>query len=158
MVYLIVAIDRNRAIGKGGKMPWHLPADLKRFKKLTSGHPVIMGRKTYESIGKPLPDRANIVLTRQTGWKAQGCTVAHSLDDALALVKDDVFVIGGEHVYRQAIPLAKKAYVTEVEMVVEDADAHFPELDDRWMIAEEEVREADEKNPYRCIFRTYVRQ
>src|SRR5437879_4536686 len=104
MIALVVAMAENRVIGKDNKLIWHLPADLKYFKQLTSGHPIIMGRKTYESIGKPLPNRTNIVITRQADFKAEGCMVANSLGDALMLAQQldaDVFVIGGAEIYKQ---------------------------------------------------------
>ena len=151
MIIIIVAMDRNRAIGARGRVPWHLSADLKRFKKLTMGHPIVMGRKTYESIGKPLPGRTNIVITRQTGYDAPGCTVVHRLEDALDRVEGDVFVIGGGEIYEQALPLAGKAYVTEVDTEAEDADAFFPELDKSW------EREGEERHEgFRFV--TFVRK
>lgn len=132
IVSLIVACARNRAIGIENRLPWHLPEDLKRFRTITSGHPVIMGRKTFESIGRPLPNRANIVVTRQSRYQPEGVQVARSLDDALARAKaapnssDEVFVIGGAEIYRLALPRADRLYITSVETDLA-GDAFFPE-------------------------------
>lgn len=115
-VSLIVAVSRNGVIGNEGKLPWRLPADLKRFKQLTMGHPILMGRKTFESIGKPLPGRTNIVITRQKDFQACGATVAHSLEEALQMCENEaeVFVIGGAEIYKQALPLADHIYLTRI--------------------------------------------
>ncbi len=154
MLSLIVAMARNRVIGAGGKLPWHLPADLKRFKEITMGRPVIMGRKTFESIGKPLPGRTNIVVTRRRSWTAKGCRVAHSLEEAIAAAGEgEVFVIGGGELYAAALPQADRLYLTEVDADV-PGDVRFPEVDlSRWRLVEEATHEADAKNPYRCRFR-----
>lgn len=114
---IIVAASRNGVIGAGGKLPWHLPTDLKRFKQLTMGRPILMGRRTFESIGKPLPGRTNIVITRQPGFQACGATVAHSLEEALQLCEGqaEVFVIGGAEIYKQALPLADRIYLTRID-------------------------------------------
>jgi len=113
---LIVAASRNNVIGAGGKLPWHLSADLKHFKKLTLGHPVLMGRKTFESIGKPLPGRTNIVITRQKEYQACGATVVHSLEEALRVCEKEpeVFVIGGAEIYKEALPQADRIYLTRI--------------------------------------------
>ena len=129
IISLIAAMARNRVIGKDGKLPWRIPEDLKRFKKLTTGHCVVMGRKTFDSIGKPLPNRTNIVITRDKSWRADGVVVAHSLDEALGLASgDEVFVIGGGEIYAAALPKASKLYLTLVEGQWE-GDAFFPEYD-----------------------------
>ncbi|MEK7607061.1 MAG: dihydrofolate reductase [Patescibacteria group bacterium] len=126
---IIAAIGPNNVIGKKGVLPWHLPEDIKRFKQLTMGHPIIMGRKTYESIGKPLPGRVNIVITRQENFAAPGCAVFQSLKEAIAKFKDqDPFVIGGAEIYRLALPLADRLYITEVRIPTE-GDVFFPEFD-----------------------------
>ena len=158
MLSLVVAMARNRVIGAGGRLPWHLPADLKRFKEITMGRPVIMGRKTFESIGKPLPGRVNIVVTRRRGWSAPGCRAAGTLEEAIAAAgAGEVFVIGGGELYAAALPRADRLYVTEVDAEV-PGDTHFPEVDlSRWRLVEETVREPDEKNAYRCRFRVYER-
>jgi dihydrofolate reductase len=128
LVSLIVAMDRDRVIGAGGRLPWHIPEDLKRFRQLTLGHHVIMGRKTWQSIGRALPGRTNIVLTRQPGFRAEGVQVVSSLEDALRLAAGDaeVFVIGGGELYAQALPLADRLYITEVRGEFA-GDTWFPE-------------------------------
>jgi len=127
---LIAALARNRAIGRDNAMPWRLPEDLQRFKRLTLGHVVIMGRKTFESIGSPLPGRDNIVITRARDWSPPGCAVVHSLDAALASVESrgEAFVIGGAQIYALAMPLAQRLYLTEIERDF-GGDAFFPEYD-----------------------------
>ena len=159
MVSIIVAMGRNRAIGKDNQLMWHLPADLKHFKQVTMSKPVIMGRKTFESIGKLLPGRTNVVVTRQAGYTAPGCLVAGSLEEALGLVErePEVFIAGGGEIYRQAIPVTDRMYITIIEQDF-DADTFFPEFNaGEWVIAEERRHEADEKNNYSMIFRTYDR-
>ena len=130
----IVAHDPNRLIGSQGDLPWHLPGDLAFFKKTTSGHPIVMGRKTFESIGRVLPKRQNIVLTRDPNWSAEGATVIHSPTDlpetALAL-PDPVFIIGGAEIYQQFLPLLDEILVTRVRNAYE-GDTHFPEYEDRF--------------------------
>jgi len=128
---LIAAVGTNRVIGVDGHLPWRLPEDLKRFKALTLGHPVIMGRKTHESIGRPLPGRRNLVVSRQRGLTYAGCEVTSSLEEALALVHGTdplPFVIGGEALYAAALPRATRLFLTEVPMAPQ-GDAYFPELD-----------------------------
>ena len=139
-ISLIVATAHNNAIGRGNELPWHLPQDLKYFKSVTLGKPVIMGRKTFESIGKPLPGRTNIVVTRQTNWHVAGVMVAHDLPSAIALAnelngesaqpKDELMVIGGAEIYKHALPLANRVYQTKIDVSVSDADAYFPKLDE----------------------------
>lgn len=128
-MYLVAAVAQNGVIGAKGKLPWHLPEDLKHFKQVTSGHPVIMGRKTWESIGRPLPNRNNIVVSRREGFRAPGANVAASLEDALALCADagPVFVIGGSELYRAALPDATGLVLTEIHRAYE-GDARFPEI------------------------------
>ena len=126
---LIVAVARNGVIGKDGGLPWHVSEDLKHFKKTTHGHAVIMGRKTHDSIGRPLPKRRNIVVTRQTGTLFPGCEAAHSLDEAIALARttdDCPFIIGGASLYEEALPLATELHLTTIDEDV-DGDAYFPE-------------------------------
>ncbi|MDP3822422.1 MAG: dihydrofolate reductase [Burkholderiales bacterium] len=127
---LIAAVARNEAIGKNNQLLVHLPGDLPRFKKLTLGHPVIMGRKTWDSIGRPLPQRRNIVITRDAGWRADGAEAAASLTDALVLAAAEpkVFVIGGAQIYAQALPLADELALTEIDADF-DGDAFFPAWD-----------------------------
>ena len=128
---LIAAVARDGAIGRGGVMPWHLPEDLAHFRRITMGCPVVMGRKTWDSLParfKPLPGRRNVVVTRNAGWQADGAEAAHSLDAALALLGDaaTVFVIGGAQLYAQALPRADRIELTEIELDVPDADTRFP--------------------------------
>ena len=140
-IYLIAAVASNGVIGRNGAMPWRLPEDLKHFKRITLGHPVIMGRRTWESLGKkPLPDRENIVITRSTGYEAPGAAVASSLDAALALCADEplAFVIGGGEIYSAAMPLASGLVITEIQRDY-DGDARFPEYErSRWKESQRE--------------------
>ena len=157
---LVVAISSNNAIGKDNQLLWHLPADLKHFKSITSGHTIIMGRKTYDSIGKPLPNRRNIVITRQKNLQLDGVEVVNSLDEALALCKGDekVFVIGGAEIYRQAISICDKIELTRVHQEFE-ADAFFPELDkETWKEVWKEDHLPDEKNKFAYTFSTLERR
>ena len=144
---LIVAIAKNRVIGHQNKMPWHLPAELQYFKRITMGHPIIMGRKTFQSIGRPLPGRQNIVVSRNTGFTATGVEIVHSIDEAIALTAgEDAFVIGGATLYIEALPRANKLYMTEVDAMPE-GDTFFPLLNaHEWRETSRERREKDEKN------------
>jgi len=130
IISIIVAHSRNMAIGKAEALVWRLPEDLKRFKKLTTGHPIIMGRKTYQSIGRPLPGRTNIVVTRDINLEIPGCIVVHSVAEASEKAKEfeqeEVFIIGGAEIYKETLPLTDRLYVTKVDMHV-DGDAFFPE-------------------------------
>ncbi|UCE77971.1 MAG: dihydrofolate reductase [Gammaproteobacteria bacterium] len=149
----------NRVIGRENRLPWRLSADLRRFKSLTMGKPVIMGRKTYESIGKPLPGRSNIVVTRDRDYRAQGCRVVHSLEQALeaAAGHDEVMVIGGAQLYRQTLDRAERMYLTLVKTEL-DGDALFPQIEMRhWRELERESHRADEKNEYDYDFVTLER-
>lgn len=151
---LIVAMDEDRVIGRDGAMPWHLPADLKHFKETTLGKPVIMGRKTFESIGRALPGRRNIVLSRNPEYGAEGCETVASLEDALALCAgaDEVMVIGGEKVFAETLPLADRIYLTRVHGHFH-GDTRFPAFDhDEWEVAHIHNRPADERNPYPLTF------
>ncbi|NTV95970.1 MAG: dihydrofolate reductase [Thiobacillus sp.] len=127
---IIVAMARNRVIGIDNTLPWHLPEDLKHFKTLTMGHHIIMGRKTYESIGRPLPGRTTVIVSRDPGYKMDGCLVAHSLEEAIRLAEgdDEAFFVGGSSLYGQALPLADRLYITEIQADY-PGDAHFPEFD-----------------------------
>ena len=164
-ISIISAMGRNRGLGFGNKLPWHLPDDLKRFKELTSGHMVIMGRKTYESIGRPLPNRENIIITRNPVYKADGCVVVGSMEDALreAAVaeenrNDEVFIIGGAEIYALGLPYADKMYLTFVDADV-PMDAFFPEFDEtEWEVAKTERHEKDEKHPYSFVFKVYEKK
>lgn len=152
IIALIVAVDEQGGIGYRGELPWKLSADLKHFKKLTMGHHLIMGRKTYQSIGKPLPGRTMIVLSRDEGFQAEGCLVAHSLEEGLALAEDrgedQVFVIGGSSVFQASLPLADELFLTLVHTSVQ-ADTFFPPFDEsRWQVIGESFQPADENNQY----------
>ncbi|MGZ3871781.1 MAG: dihydrofolate reductase [Mucilaginibacter sp.] len=155
---IVVAISENHAIGKDNKLLWHLPKDLKHFKDITTGHTVIMGRKTYDSVGKPLPNRRNIIITRQD-ITINGCEVVNSLEAAIALCEDEeeVFIVGGAEIYRQAIKLTDRIYLTVVHQQFE-ADSFFPEIDTKaWKEVYREDHQPDEKNLLPYSFITYER-
>lgn len=159
-ITLIAAAAENNALGKDNRMIWHLPDDFKRFKKLTTGHHIIMGRKTLESMNGPLPNRTNIVITRQADYTYEGCTIVHSLDEALAVCPQDeeVFVIGGGEIYNQSISKANKIELTRVRTEVE-ADAFFPEINtDEWTLTESVFHDTDEKHKLEFVFETWVRK
>ena len=157
MVSLIVAASRNGVIGAKGKLPWRLPTDLQRFKELTMGHPILMGRKTFESIGKPLPGRINIVVTRQKGFQCCGVTVVHSPEEALLICEDEreVFVIGGAEIYQQALSFANRIYLTRIEKDFEGDTALF-EIDLK--VWKEVSREEFPNDPLPHTFLTYERK
>lgn len=139
MISLIVAYDENRVMGYNNSMPWHLPGDLAYFKKTTMGKPMIMGRKTFESIGKALPGRTNIVITRDPNYKAEGIVVAHSFEEALEIAKKEekeIMVIGGEQIFRLALPIADVLYVTKIQHTFQ-GDTFFPEFGNEWKIVSE---------------------
>ncbi|MGB5260434.1 MAG: type 3 dihydrofolate reductase [Gammaproteobacteria bacterium] len=153
-ISIIVAMADNRVIGNDNRLPWHLPADLKHFKATTLGKPIIMGRKTWESIGRPLPGRTNIVVTRDIHYPADGCVVVHSLDAALAAAAghDEVMVIGGAEFYRQVLPQASTLYLTLVHDEFE-GDVFFPALEGgEWCEVEREDFNADVNNPHAYSF------
>jgi dihydrofolate reductase len=153
-VSLVVAASDNGVIGRDNGLPWHLPADLRHFKHLTLGCPVLMGRRTHESIGRPLPGRLNLVLTRDTGYRTQGCRVVHDFAGARNAAGDapELMVIGGEAVYREALPQADRIHLTRVHTRLE-GDAHFPELDSgEWRETECILRPADAANPFDLSF------
>lgn len=159
IVSLVGAMSENRIIGRKGGLPWHLPRDMAHFKNLTLDHTVIMGRKTFEEVKRPLANRRNVVITRHREFKPHGVTVVPSLEEALALgaTEREVFVIGGGEVYRLALPRADRLYLTVVHAQVE-GDTTFPEFDAAaWALDEEEHHPADEKNAYAMTFRTYSR-
>jgi len=159
MISIIAAMAENRVIGVDNTLPWRLPADLRHFRRLTTGHHVIMGRRNYESIGKPLPERTNIVVTRNRDYRAPGCVVAHSLEEALERAQNDaeIFVIGGAEIYQQALARADRLYLTLVHASVA-GDTYFPEFaPDRWNESSRERHEADAKNPYPYSFVVYDR-
>jgi dihydrofolate reductase len=144
MISIICAVAKNRAIGRNNQLLWHLPDDLKHFKKITTGHTVIMGQKTYESIGQPLPNRKNIVVTRDKDFQADGCVICHSLEDVLKKNKasaEEVFIIGGGEIYRQSFPFADKLYITLVDDEPNEADTFFPDYSEFSQIASSEEQE-----------------
>lgn len=156
-VNLIVAVDANNGIGKNNSLPWHLPADLKHFKRLTTGHPIIMGHKTFDSIGKVLPNRQNIILSRQKDLRIEGAKVFNSLTKALEACKseEDIFVIGGAQLFNEAMPLADILYLTEIHHIF-GADTFFQQIDKKkWIEAERINYEPDEKNAYNYSFIKY---
>jgi dihydrofolate reductase len=162
-ITLIVAAAEDNAIGKNNRMLWHLRADMHYFKNTTWGMPVIMGRKTFESLGKPLAGRENIVITKQANWIAPGVEVANSLSDALILAEklqtNEVFVIGGGQVYAESLPLAHNVLLTRVHASFSDADVHFPELDgDVWSLTKATQVAADAQNDFACTFEVWERQ
>ena len=158
---MIVAHADNRIIGKNNQMPWHLPADLAYFKKTTLGKPVVMGRKTFESIGRPLPGRQNIVISRDQSYQAQGVDIAHSVEQALLLAGDvdEVMVIGGGAIYQHCLSAAQRLYITHINAQV-DGDTQFPayDLTKDWQLVTSEKYPADEKNQYDLNFCLYQRQ
>lgn len=164
---LIVATAKNNAIGRNNELPWHLPQDLKYFKSVTLGKPVIMGRKTFESIGKPLPGRTNIVVTRQKNWSVAGVLVAKSVEEALDIAQqfrgeqsslaDEVMVIGGAEIYRHALPIADRVYLTKIDIDVDGADAFFPALiPEQWILVSE--LEGEESANFKHAFQIFEKQ
>jgi dihydrofolate reductase len=144
-ISIIVAMAKNRTIGINNTLPWRCPEDLKHFKALTMGHHMIMGRKTFDSIGKPLPGRTTVVVSRNRELKIEGCVVVHSLVDAVSACKgdDEIFIVGGAELYAQALPLANTLYLTEIQTNIE-GDAHFPEFDlKQWHEVKREPRQQD---------------
>ncbi len=160
---IIVAVSENNVIGKTGEIPWYLPADLKHFAKTTQGHSVIMGRKTYDSIlqklGKPLPKRKNIIITRQKDLSLPDCTVVATLEEAVQASSDgEIFVIGGAEIYKLAFPFTNKLYLTRVHTKV-NGDVFFPEFKkDEWKEMSSEAHQADEKNKFEYTFYHYERK
>jgi len=155
----IVAVSENGVIGRNKNLPWKLSADLRRFKQLTTGHAIIMGRKTFDSIGRPLPNRISIVLTRNRDYAPPGVMVVHSFDQAVAACQDqqEAFVIGGEAVFREALPRTKRLHLTRVHANIE-GDAYFPETDlADWKLLDQEHHSEDERNDYAFTFYVYER-
>lgn len=159
MISIIVAMDRNRVIGKDNKLPWRLPADLAYFRKITMGHPVLMGRKTHESIGKPLPGRENVVITRNSDYAAEGCVVVNSLINAVERdINENIFIIGGTNIIIQSLSITDKIYLTYIDHEFE-GDVYLPELNpDVWIETSREQGIQDEKNPYVYYFLVYERR
>lgn len=159
IVALIAAMAENRVIGHGGDLPWRLPRDMRHFQRLTTGHTVIMGRKTYDSVGQPLPNRRNLVITRNLDYRPPGIEVFLGLDDALlAADANEVFVAGGAEIYRLALPRAERLYLTVVHAVV-GGDTFFPAFSmDDWRLEEDLRYPADERHPFAHSFRLFVRR
>ena len=162
MLKILVAFDENRVIGKNNTLIWHLPADLKRFKALTTGHVIIMGRKTFESIGKPLPNRTTIVISRQADLQIEGVIIAHSVEEAIlkakSITRDDIFIVGGAEIYALSLALADQILVTQLHDIFE-GDAYFPEIPtETFEVTEKERGITDEKNAYQFSYITYTRK
>lgn len=161
-ISMIAAMAHDRVIGKDNQMPWHLPADLAHFKRVTLGKPVLMGRKTFESIGRPLPGRRNLVISRNPGYQAEGIEVVGSVEAALTLLAgssvEELMVIGGGHLYAEMLPSADCLYLTRIDLAVE-GDTRFPAFDDgQWQRVDCESHPADEKNPHPYSFETWQRR
>jgi dihydrofolate reductase len=158
-ISLIVAMSRNRVIGRNNAIPWRIPAELARFKQLTMGHHIVMGRKTWESIGRLLPGRTTIIVTRNPGLRVQGALIAASLPQALGLAAqdDEIFVIGGAEIFRLALPLAQRIYLTTVEIDIE-GDTFMPQFDPAaWRCVSSEAHRADATNPLAWVLEIYQR-
>jgi len=156
---MIAAVADNRVIGRDNDLIWHLPADLQFFKTTTKGHHIIMGRKTFESLNKPLPYRTNIIVTRQSDYRVEGVLVVRSLDEAIQAVSNDEepFIVGGAEIYRQGMEIADRIYITRVHGEFE-GDTFFPEINEEtWKVVKKEFRPKDERNPYDMTFYTYER-
>jgi dihydrofolate reductase len=151
MISLMVAMDQNRVIGKNNKLPWHLPADLQYFKKVTMGHPIVMGRKTFESIGRVLPGRENVIVTRNQEFKAEGCVVLHDIAQIKMFADnhdEEVFVIGGAEIFKEILPFTDRLYITEIHETFE-GDTFFPVIDENeWDEVSSNPGSIDEKNRY----------
>jgi dihydrofolate reductase len=160
MISIIAAMAKNRVIGRDNEMPWHLPADLAHFKQLTWGKPIVMGRKTFESIGRPLPGRENFVISSNQHFKPEGCVVLSSIDEALKqlALEPEVMIIGGSTLYTQCIERADKMYLTRILRTIK-GDTYFPEFsEDEWTQVDIDAHQRDEKNPYDYEFVTLVRE
>ncbi|WP_445452946.1 dihydrofolate reductase [Flavobacterium sp. 25HG05S-40] len=160
MITLIAAVAENNALGKDNQLLWHLPDDFKRFKTITSGHYIIMGRKTFESFPKPLPNRTHVIISRQQNYQPEGCIVVDSLQKALAVCpkEEETFIIGGGEIYRQSIEIADKLDITKVHHTFE-ADTYFPEIDEnQWQLMASEFHLKDDKHLFDFSFQTYLRK
>ena len=160
MITLIVAVGKNNELGKENDLVWHLPNDFKRFKKLTTGHHIIMGRKTFESFPKPLPNRVHVVITRNEDYKREGTIIVHSMKEALQITKNDTqpFIIGGGEIYSLGVPIADKIELTRVHGSF-DADTFFPEIQiNEWELIKEEHHDIDENHKYAYTYLTYLRK
>lgn len=161
VISCIVASAKNNVIGKDNKMPWHLPADLAYFKKITSGHHILLGRKNFESIGRPLPNRTNVIITGDKEFACSNCMVTYSIEEALSVAynngEEEVFIIGGGMIYEQSKDLWDKIYLTEIDLEVE-GDVFFPELNwEKWELISSQENEKDDKNQYNYTFKVFHR-
>jgi dihydrofolate reductase len=156
MIKIIVATSRNKVIGDSNNLIWYLPADLKRFKEITTGNTIVMGRKTYESIGKPLPNRRNIVITRDVNYEVDGCEIVNSLEEALMISNQNCFIIGGGEIYKQSMGIADQIYLTLVHEDFE-GDTTFPEIGSEWKMVTSQDFEPDEKNKHKYSFIEYMK-
>lgn len=162
IISTIVAVAQDNVIGRDNDIPWYLPADLKYFKKRTTGHHILMGRKCYQSIGKPLPNRTNIIVTRDPYFITSNCVVCHSIEEAIDVAyqngEEELFIIGGGTIYDQTSHLWDKIYLTEVDLKVE-GDIYFPSINlNNWKLIEENRYKADEKNEHDYIFKTFIKK
>jgi dihydrofolate reductase len=160
MIIMIAAVAENNALGKNNELVWHLPDDFKRFKLLTSGHHIIMGRKTFESFPKPLPNRTHIVITNQKNYQKEGCVVVDSMREAIEKCpkNEDIFIIGGGEIYNLGMAVADKLEITKVHASF-DADAFFPEINpEKWQLANSEFHPKDEKHNYDFTYQTFMRR
>jgi dihydrofolate reductase len=159
MIIMIAAVAENNALGKNNELVWHLPNDFKRFKALTTGHHIIMGRKTFESFPKPLPNRTHVVITRQKEYNPEGCIVVNSIEKAIAICPENEtsFIIGGGEIYNLGLPFADKLEITKVHYSFE-ADAFFPEINPNdWKEIQSEFNPADDKHQYTFTYQTFVK-
>jgi len=162
VISCIVGTAHHNVIGKNNDIPWHLSADLQYFKKTTLNHHILMGRSNYQSIGRPLPRRTNVIITRDQNFKAPNCQVVHSIEEGISLAEKngetELFIIGGGEIYNQTIRICQKLYLTEIDLEVENGDVFFPEIDYKeWKLISEEPHLADEKNPYNYNFKVFER-
>jgi dihydrofolate reductase len=160
MVIMIAAVAENNALGKNNDLLWHLPNDFKRFKEITSGHHIIMGRKTFESFPKPLPNRTHVIITRQNDFEHEGCIVVQNIEKALSVcpVNENLYIIGGGEIYQQSISFADQLDITRVHHSF-DADVYFPEIDPEiWELTSETFHQKDERHLFDYTFQTFVRK
>lgn len=162
MISLIAAMSLNRVIGQKGELPWSMPNDMKFFMNTTNGHPVIMGRKTFESLGRPLKNRLNVIVTRNKNLKIENCTITSSIQDALKISlnkNQDVFVIGGEEIYNLALPFADQILLTVIETIVSTGDAFFPSISDKdWQLVDTKPHKSDKSHAFNYKFLKYLRK
>lgn len=163
-ISMVAAVDQNNSLGKEGKLLWHLPHDMRRFKKLTSGHPVIMGRKTFETLPNPLKNRTNIILTRDKNYQAENCTIVHSMKGAIEAAKsaegsEEICIVGGGEIYKQGMDIADKIELTLVHHKFDGADAFFPELDySKWELLTDRFHAEDKFHKYAFTYLTYLKK